>query len=174
MSNQTVNGFQEVDKLFSSLPKTLSWTEAESSRLAGLYERGKDIHLETELVHMEYQMSKPFDESDDEIGNMLNSEAWRFEFEANNESYIALKQKEVVLQQDTLSFMKDNLLYFSFAVMEMKQRLIEPFEVFETYASIQLVEKRLIDLSYILANGKTSRSANENVAQLRNNFYKMG
>jgi hypothetical protein len=174
MNIQTVSGFQEVDDLFLCLPKTVTWTEAESNRLAGLYERGNHVHLETDLVQMVFKMSKPFDENDDEIDNMLNWEAWRFEFEANNESYLALKKKELALQQDMLSFMKENLLCFSFAVTEMKRRLVEPFEVFQTYPSIHMLEKRLVELSDILTNGKMNSQSNGNSAQLRRNFYGIG
>lgn len=174
MSNQIVSGFQKVDELFLCLPKTVSWTEAESNRLAGLYKRGHDVKLETELVQLVFKMDKPFDENDDAIDNMLNWEAYRFEFEANNESYLALKKKESTLQQDMLSFMKENLLCFSFAVTEMKRRLLEPFEVFQAYPSIQSVEKRIVELSGILTNGKMNSQSNGNPAQLRRNFYGIG
>lgn len=170
MTVQTVSGFQAVEEIFLSLPKTVTWSDAEEKRLAELYKRGTDLAFEAEMVDLMFRMNKPFDENDDEIDNMLNWEAYRFEFEANNPSYHTMKKNEEKLQQDTLSFMEENLLCFSFAIMEMKRRLVEPCEIFNTYKTFEAVKERVQELSLILKNGKQN---DQHPGQLRQKFYGM-
>ena len=170
MTVHTASGFQAVDEIFLSLPKTVSWTETEEKRLNALYKRGHQVSFEADIVNLAFKMNKPFTENDDEIDNMLNWEAYRFEFEANNPSYLEMKTNEENLQRDILSFMEENLLFFSFAVTEMKRRLIEPYEVFNSYSNLRAVTERVLELSGILANGQ---NVDRHPGQLRRNYYGM-
>lgn len=171
MNNQTVSGFQAVEEMFSKgVPTNLSWSPQESEKLSGLMERGKRLSEETEELAMIFKMTKPFEENDDEIDNMLNWEAWRLEFETHSPLHKDLKQKEAGLQQELLAFMRKNGLFFTFTVVEMKRRLVEPYEVFDTYATLQAVESRLQELSGYLSDGKVNyqdaKSFHANVYQI--------
>lgn len=172
MTTSFANGFQAVDQMFACLPKTVSWTATEQERFASLLARGKDVQFEDSIVDMMFKMNKPFDENDDEIDNMLNWEAYRFAFQQKSESYLTLKKKEAELQADMLSFMSENLLCFTFAIMEMKRRLVEPFEVFHTFKDKEAVELRIEELKGILIGETQDRI--ENPASLRRKFYGAG
>lgn len=170
MINSPANGFQAVDQMFACLPKTVSWTDGEAERLQALFVRGKDVQLEESVVDMMYKMNKPFVENDDEIDNMLNWEAYRFDFQKTNLSYLALKKKEADLQRDMLSFMSENLLCFTFSVMEMKRRLVEPYEVFHVYADDKAISNRIEELTSILMGQEQMHDQSD----LRRKFYGAG
>lgn len=172
MTRSPANGFQAVDQMFGCLPKTVSWTDGDAERLQALYRRGKDIQLEEGVVDMMFKMNKPFNENDDEIDNMLNWEAYRFDFEATSSTYLSLKKKETDLQQDMLSFMSENLLCFTFAIMEMKRRLVEPFEVFHVYSDEPAISNRIEELTNILVGESQGQAASP--ASLKEKFYGAG
>lgn len=172
MTSSPANGFQAVDHMFESLPKTVSWTDTDAERLKELFLRGKDVQLEEGVVDMMFKMNKPFDENDDEIDNMLNWEAYRFDFQGTSSTYLTLKKKEADLQRDMLSFMSENLLCFTFSIMEMKRRLVEPYEVFHVYANEAAISNRIEELTNILTG--ESHEQVSSPSSLREKFYGAG
>lgn len=172
MTISPVNGFQAVDNMFASIPKTVSWTKTDTERLVQLFTRGKELQLEEGIVNMMFKMNKPFDENDDEIDNMLNWEAYRVDFQATSESHLSLKKEEADLQRDMLSFMSENLLCFTFAIMEMKSRLVEPYEVFHTFKDTDAVSSRIDELTGILTGENLEQAGSQ--GNLREKFYGVG
>lgn len=146
-----MNSEHVMDSTFSTIKaKGLSWTEEDTMELKTLWHQGQKLKSLTDEVQLIIQLSKPFEETDDEIGNMLNHEAWRFEFEETNESFLSMKREEQVVKKAIINFMNQNLLFYSFAITERKKRLVEFFEVFDTYSSLEAVESRLQRLADIL------------------------
>lgn len=136
--------------LASNLVKELVWSEEDSLLVSELWKRGQSLKAQEEEVRLIFQLSKPFIENDDPIGNMLNWEAWRFEFEEENEHHLSLKEGENRLKEDVLSFMNQNLLFFAFAIVERKRRLVDFFEVFHAYPTLEAVEQRIKEIASIL------------------------
>lgn len=156
--------------LQSNLVKELEWSEEDSLLVSELWKRGQSLKAQEEEVRLIFQLSKPFIENDDPIGNMLNWEAWRFEFEEENEHHLSLKEGENRLKEEVLSLMNKNLLFFAFAIVERKRRLVDFFEVFHAYPTLEGVEQRIKEIASILDDKGLDAS---NRVQLQQSLYGM-
>lgn len=124
-------------------PEQLVWGSDEEKMLFDLFVNSKALVREEEEVQLVYSMGMPSLGSDDPIENMLDAECYRLAFEEENPLHLEMKQNQKAYAEKLERFMRHNLLFLSFTLVERRETLCDHHETFKRYATWEELQEQL-------------------------------